>query len=107
MTHGRPRIDESYADVFGTYHSMNVHELEDGQYLARARLCRLTPSGTWKWVNRVVKAASPKEAEAELMRRVFDVIGCRTQAETNELTEGYHRGHQPVPEERLTAWSSR
>lgn len=74
---------------------MKVHARGDG-YEALARICYLTEDGEWKWANRRVLAATPEEAEAELCDRLFNIIGCRTQDETNEQTNGRHVGHRPM-----------
>jgi hypothetical protein len=94
---GRPRIDESLTDRYGTLHSVTVHPTDVGTYRARARLCYLTPEGEWKWVARCLDGATPDEARTTLIERVTGVIGCRSQNETNQLTNGLHRGHKHVP----------
>lgn len=98
---GRPRIDESLADRYGTLHSITVHPTDKGTFRARARLCYLTPDGSWKWVARCIDGESPEEARANLIERVMGVIGCRTQDEINRVTGGLHRGHKHVGEGAL------
>ncbi|CAI9386520.1 hypothetical protein [Microbacterium sp. T2.11-28] len=94
---GRPRIDESLADRYGTLHSITVHPTDKDTYRARARVCYLSPEGEWKWVARCLDGPTPEAARADLIERVTGVIGCRTQDEMNHITGGLHRGHQHVP----------
>ncbi len=94
---GRPRIDDSLADQYGTLHSVTVHPTGKSTYRARARVCYLSHEGEWKWVARCLDGATPEAARADLIKRVTDVIGCRTQEEMNRITGGLHRGHKHVP----------
>lgn len=108
---GRPPINDSYADRFGTFHSITVKPYRD-EWIALARLCYLDPRGEWRWVNRRLQAKTEQEAHDALMERVTQTLGCRTQAETNALTDGAHRGHRHVStplrrELKLRASSSR
>lgn len=98
---GRPPINESFADRFGTFHSLVVKPNRYGDWQALARLCYLTDEGDWKWVNRRSDGKTPEEAEQRIRERVFGPIGCVEQIVTNERTHGLHRGHRHVePAER-------
>ena len=93
---GRPPIQDSYADRFGTLHSVTVKRVGSGRFQALARLCYLTDSGDWKWVNRRAEGDTPEHARQVIEERVTHVLGCRSQEETNRLTAGLHRGHKHV-----------
>ena len=93
---GRPLIQDHYGDRFGTLHSITVRPLESGRFAALARLCILTDDGDWKWVNRRSSGDSAEAARSAIMDRVINVLGCRSQEETNRLTGGLHRGHRKV-----------
>lgn len=93
---GRPRIDDSLANRYGTLHSITVHPTAKGTFRARARVCYLSAEGDWKWVARCLDGATPEAARADLIERVTGVVGCRSQEETNRITGGLHRGHKHV-----------
>ncbi len=92
---GRPQINESFADRYGTLHSMTVKPDKYG-WQALARLCYLGPNGDWVWVNRRLNGETAEEALEGLLARVTDVLGCRSKDETNALTNGLHAGHKHV-----------
>lgn len=93
---GRPQIQDSFAERFGTLHSVTVSELPSGQFQALARLCYLTEQGEWKWVNRRCAGKSAETAREAVIARVTKQLGCVSQEETNRRTNGLHRGHRRV-----------